>query len=293
MLINTVILFLESALPIFIITALLLIRFTGVYNSQQHNSYLAQLQLNSWLYQGGVLSLVMIYILSYNMADITQLLSGMGAEIIFAVLGLLIYLCCAAMFIKELQQSNNDWKEKQYIKQTLALVIIFIVFSLNGTDFNIYLNVLWAQTAQLESLIMGMVLGAGISISIAILLYFILLYFDEKISFNISRYILLLFAVGQLNKATSLLEQVDLLPNGRIVWNSQNILSEDSEFGHFFTALLGYEATPSLMQLSLYVISLLVPIILARVLARKNSHNYQRNNRQNVLLSTTRNEGDL
>jgi len=291
MLINTVILFLESALPIFIITALLLIRFTGVYNSQQHNSYLAQLQLNSWLYQGGVLSLVMIYILSYNMADITQLLSGMGAEIIFAVLGLLIYLCCAAMFIKELQQSNNDWKEKQYIKQTLALVIIFIVFSLNGTDFNIYLNVLWAQTAQLESLIMGMVLGAGISISIAILLYFILLYFDERISFNISRYILLLFAVGQLNKATSLLEQVDLLPNGRIVWNSQNILSEDSEFGHFFTALLGYEATPSLMQLSLYVISLLVPIILARVLARKN--NYQRNNRQNVLLSTTRNEGDL
>jgi len=291
MLINTVILFLESALPIFIITALLLIRFTGVYNSQQHNSYLAQLQLNSWLYQGGVLSLVMIYILSYNMADITQLLSGMGAEIIFAVLGLLIYLCCAAMFIKELQQSNNDWKEKQYIKQTLALVIIFIVFSLNGTDFNIYLNVLWAQTAQLESLIMGMVLGAGISISIAILLYFILLYFDEKISFNISRYILLLFAVGQLNKATSLLEQVDLLPNGRIVWNSQNILSEDSEFGHFFTALLGYEATPSLMQLSLYVISLLVPIILARVLAKKN--NYQRNNRQNVLLSTTRNEGDL
>lgn len=291
MLINTVILFLESALPIFIITTLLLIRFTGVNNSQQHNSYLAQLQLNSWLYQGGVLSLVMIYILSYNMADITQLLSGMGAEIIFAVLGLLIYFCCAAMFIKELQQSNNDWKEKQYIKQTLALVIIFIVFSLNGTDFNIYLNVLWAQTAQLESLIMGMVLGAGISISIAILLYFILLYFDEKISFNISRYILLLFAAGQLNKATSLLEQVDLLPNGRIVWNSQNILSEDSEFGHFFTALLGYEATPSLMQLSLYVISLLVPIILARVLAKKN--NYQRNNRQNVLLSTTRNEGDL
>ena len=291
MLINTVILFLESALPIFIITTLLLIRFTGVNNSQQHNSYLAQLQLNSWLYQGGVLSLVMIYILSYNMADITQLLSGMGAEIIFAVLGLLIYLCCAAMFIKELQQSNNDWKEKQYIKQTLALVIIFIVFSLNGTDFNIYLNVLWAQTTQLESLIMGMVLGAGISISIAILLYFILLYFDERISFNISRYILLLFAVGQLNKATSLLEQVDLLPNGRIVWNSQNILSEDSEFGHFFTALLGYEATPSLMQLSLYVISLLVPIILARVLARKN--NYQRKNRQNVLLSTTRNEGDL
>jgi len=112
MLINTVILFLESALPIFIITTLLLIRFTGVNNSQQHNSYLAQLQLNSWLYQGGVLSLVMIYILSYNMADITQLLSGMGAEIIFAVLGLLIYLCCAAMFIKELQQRNNDWKEK-------------------------------------------------------------------------------------------------------------------------------------------------------------------------------------
>ncbi|PCH95301.1 MAG: hypothetical protein COB83_09170 [Gammaproteobacteria bacterium] len=293
MLINSVILFLQDALPVFLITALLLLRFIGLTNQQGLTSYLGQLRHKKWLYQAIIFALVMIFILTKNMAVITQKFSGMGAEVIFSVAELVVYLCCTVIFIVDMKNSNNNWPNNQRLKEKLALVILFMVLSLNGTHFNIYLNGFWAQTEQLESLVIGMILGAGICISIAILLYFTLQYCDENICVNTSRYILLFFAVGQLIQATSLLEQVDLLPNGQIVWNSQQLLSENSELGYLLTALFGYEATPSTMQLALYSIALLIPIIIARFLAKKNRRYYLRDNNQDVLLSTARKKGDL
>jgi len=71
---------------------------------------------------------------------------------------------------------------------------------------------------------------------------------------------LFLFASGQLNQALNLLLQIDFLPSFESVWDSNFILNENSELGYFFTALFGYEATPSLLHVSVYLSALGIPL---------------------------------
>ena len=63
-----------------------------------------------------------------------------------------------------------------------------------------------------------------------------------------------------------LLEQVDILSSSKILWNSNGFLAENSELGQLFSVLFGYDATPSIIQLSLYFMALLLPLFIIRII---------------------------
>ena len=63
--------------------------------------------------------------------------------------------------------------------------------------------------------------------------------------------------------ATQLLIQADWLPSELPIWNSNKLLSEQSIIGQLASANFGYEATPTLIQLYFYLVSLsLIPLTL-------------------------------
>lgn len=253
MLINTILLFLQSALPIFIIIPLLLLRFT--ITQKVKFSYGNVILMNS-------LAIFLLLLLSQNMEKISQLFDGKGTEIVFSFGFSIIYLCSALLFILN---------SKQYfigVKKTLALVVILLVFSLNGSHFMLYLSSYSTQSLPLlsgfESLFIGIVLAVGICTSFAILLYFLLRYCDANIQSNTSCYFLLFFALGQLMQSIVLLQQVDVLPMSNSLWNSTGFIAENSELGQLFNVLFGYETTPSLMQFIIYFIALVIPIFISK-----------------------------
>jgi high-affinity iron transporter len=70
--------------------------------------------------------------------------------------------------------------------------------------------------------------------------------------------LLCLIGAGMVMQATLLLEQVDWLPSAQPLWDSSALVSEQSVTGELLYAVFGYEATPSAVQIGLYVGSLLL-----------------------------------
>lgn len=248
MLINTVLLFLQNALPIFIITTLLLLRF----------SYKSVNNINiKWL----ILSLIFVtmsaFILSNFLENISQAVDGRGVELFLSFGFLLVYLSSIGLFVLNNRQGNT------FIKATLAFIIFYVISCLNGAHFIVYLTNYWVKTQQVESMLIGVILGGGISLSISILFYFLLKYTDKIIHSSTSNYFLLFFAIGQLMHAIVLLQQVDLLPSSQPIWDSGKYIVEDSGLGQLLTVLFGYETTPSPLQLITYAVAFITPVIIS------------------------------
>jgi len=247
MLINTVLLFLQNALPIFIITTLLLHSFS----SKTINN------LNvKWLVFGFMLTLFSAFLLSESLEEISISIDGKGAELFFFFALLVVYFTCFVLFIL------NNKPVDTLVKKQISFIAFFTVSCLNGADFIIYLTNYWASAQQMESMLIGIILGGGICLSIAILFYFLLKYINQNIHLKMFNYFLLLFATGQLMKAIVLLQQVDNLPSSSIVWDSSHLISENSELGQLLMVLFGYEATPSNIQLITYIIAFSIPVVM-------------------------------
>tara|TARA_R110002050_G_scaffold162493_3_gene292399 strand:+ start:467 stop:1246 length:780 start_codon:yes stop_codon:yes gene_type:complete len=246
MLINTVILFLQNALPIFVITTLLLISFS--------TKELALINIK-WFISGVIFTAVTTFILSKNLENISQTYDGMGAELFLSFGYLLIYVFSTFLFL---------FNDKQYTKQ-LGFLVFYIITSINGSHFIIYLANYWTQAQQVESMFIGIILGGGICLSISILLYFLLKSADRNFYFQTSKYFLLLFSLGQLMHAIVLLQQVDILSSSQALWDSSRFLTEDSEVGQLLTVLFGYESTPSLLQVIIYIIAFSLPVMISKL----------------------------
>ena len=249
MLINTVLLFLHSALPLFIIISLLLLRFTAMSEFKVSSKYLLIVL---------ALAIFLVFLFNLNMEKISQLFDATGTELVFSFGFILIYFCSALIFVFDNKESYLN------TKLYLALAVFLLVFTLNGSHFILYLFSYWAQSLQFESLFIGIILGVGICVSFAILLYFLLRYGDTYIHIKTSCYFLLFFSIGQLMQSIVLLQQVDVLPFSYIVWNSTNLIAENSEFGQLLRVLLGYETTPSLMQLIIYLAAFIIPVFISK-----------------------------
>lgn len=248
MLINTVILFLQNALPIFVLTTILFMTLLPFKENK--------ITLN-WLICVLALTIIFTIVLSNNLELISKKHNGTGLELLLSFTYILVYVVSIVMFLA----IKINWNKH------LALLLFFAVTSINGAHFIIYLTNYWSQTVQLDSMIVGIVLGGGICLSISILLFFALNSANIHLNSHASRHFLLLFSVGQLMHAFALLQQVDLLPSSQPVWDSSKIMQEQSEIGQLFTVLFGYESSPSALQCIIYIIAFLGPVIFRQLIS--------------------------
>jgi len=270
MLINTIILFLQDALPIFIVFALLLLRTTYFLTENDCNSK-AIIKHSIWLMSfvaSSLIAIFLVFILIMNMSDIGESFSYTGLELLFSAGYILVYLSIVGLIINDISNHSNtiSYHKNNYLSLVLSFVLLTFIITLNGANFVIYFTSYWAQADQFESLSVGVILGSGICISIAILFYFILFYFNDNIYPYTSLGFLLLFGSGQLIKVSHLLEQVDILASSEILWNSNYFLAENSEIGQLFSVLFGYDATPSMIQLSIYFMAIVLPFLIIKII---------------------------
>lgn len=242
MLINTVILFLRDALPIFII-AVLLLGLSSKYNSD-----------NKWLFGGITLGTIASLLLTNSIGFVAHSFDSTGLERFFSMLYVLIYL----MILWHVWLVLMAKKPSHCL--ITALVIIALVLALNGANFLVYITGYWSQSGAVQPLLLGVVLGSGICISIGVLLYFLLAFSEQNLSPYTSVMLIVLYAGGQLMQASKLLLQIDVFPEGELLWDTNQMIKESSELGHFLTALFGYDATPTLSQLLMYLVAVIVPL---------------------------------
>jgi high-affinity iron transporter len=252
MLINTVILFLRDALPLFIILALLISLFEE------------KIRLRAWLPFALILGATLALILLANINWVSELFDGTGHETLTALLISISYVMVISLVILA---TNN---EISIYKLTVLLIISGALSVItNGTDFLIFITGFWLNTDNATSLSLGIILGSGICFSISVLIYFLMHSLKERFSEKIIKAILVLYSAGQLGKITILLAQADLLPASSIAWNSDVFISDSKELGHLLSSLIGYESSPTYLHVGIYLLAIIIPCIF---LLKQNSN---------------------
>ena len=103
----------------------------------------------------------------------------------------------------------------------------------------------------------GSIIGACIGFSIGVLVYYLLLALPLRHAPVLSIIVLAMIAAGLSSQATRLLIQADWMSSSGALWDTSHLLSEQSLLGQLAYALVGYEASPSAVEATIYVGSLL------------------------------------
>lgn len=257
MLINTVILFLRDALPVFVVMAILL-------------SLLQQQSIKAnWVYISGLLGMLLSFALLMATDVIAHAIDDTGREWFYASLYFGCY-CLVLMLLSHLAVGNiiNFSARSKTITRYSAITLVAVIIMLNGANFLIYFTGFWHKNNASNVLSTGVVLGVGICTSIAILLYFMMEAVQHYYRL-IRETLLVFFSAGLLMQSTNLLLQIDELPIGNILWDSNNIVLENSEVGYLLTVFFGYDATPTLIQLLLYATAIVAAFTI--IFIRSNS----------------------
>ncbi|MEW6996083.1 hypothetical protein AADZ86_00020 [Colwelliaceae bacterium BS250] len=246
MLINTVILFLKNALPVFIFCSLLL----SILRNVNVGKY--------WLVKSLIVGCLCSVLFTWLVPTISNIAQGMGYEIFTSLVlmtNFMLFLVILSMLASNANSATLTCETRSTIKPlqklALQLAIALLVMS-NGSHFSIYLSGHWSTAETGQTIVTGMLLGFGICSSFAILLYFAIDLFSRFYQQRIALTLLILFSAGQFLQIVQLLNQVDLLPETQVLFNSEYLVANSSELGYMFNSLVGYEATPTLMQLGFY-----------------------------------------
>jgi high-affinity iron transporter len=223
-------------------------------------------QRNAWIVGGiaaGLLGAITVALL----ADvIMNLANGVGQEIfnasilLAAVVMLGWHNIWMARHSRELvaQMKQVGTAVKGGGKPMYALGIVVAVAVLReGSEVVLFLYGQAAGGLGLSMIASGGVVGLIIGGAVGFALYFGLLRIPTHYLFRVTGWMILLLAAGMASQAAKFLSQADLLPSWGRAWDSSALLADDSMTGRLLHTLMGYDANPLGIQLTVYLITLL------------------------------------
>jgi high-affinity iron transporter len=134
----------------------------------------------------------------------------------------------------------------------LASVVFFAVLR-EGVETALFLFAIGESSTPLATGI-GAVVGLAISISLGVAIYMGSRRLNLRQFFTATGLLLIVFAAGLLAHAVHEFQEAGILPETvEHLWNTNGIVSEDSHFGKFLTALFGYNGDPSALEVGVWI----------------------------------------
>jgi high-affinity iron transporter len=266
MLINSLLLFIEETLPIFILYAYIC-AWHSFFDASQKALQLETKQvkpLPNWVFAlkqdhhffyfcSIVLGLLCSAILTHFRPWLGMTLEGIGYEIL--LIGISLSLTAGVIFG---QTTNND-----IVRKLLFSLSLFLLVLPHASDFTVFFTSI-GQTQLYASVYVGISVGLGICISISYLLFFVFVNIERSLPLKLA---IALFLAGQLSNIVTVLQQIDVLSSSLPLWNTNNLIADRNEYGQFFHVLIGYDATPTLIYLAVFGAS---TILIFTLLMRTN-----------------------
>jgi len=204
---------------------------------------------------------------SLGINTVSDWFDGMGQEVFSAAMQFLIYLLLAAFTLAVFGRSKNR-RPPVALMPLLMTVIVALAVTREGFEVLVYLYGFADVLPQVVSALTGAAIGASIGISIGALLYYMVVCLDQGRSLAAGLGLLALVGAGLLLQAVSLLIQADWLPSQLPLWDTSGWLSETSVTGQLLYVLIGYEATPTAIQVGFYLGGLSVLLVPALLTGR-------------------------
>jgi high-affinity iron transporter len=221
-----------------------------------------------WIAGGVLIGLLGSAVVASGMERISNVADGMGQElfnvaILIVAVGMLawhnIWMAShgreLAMQIKNTAREVNDGGKER----SVILVVIALAVLREGSETVLFLyGVATSGDNGLRDTLLGGSLGLASGGVIAGLLYLGLLRIPVSRFFAATGVLVLLLASSMASQAARLLVQADMLPSlGAPLWDTSQVLAQNTVLGTILHGLVGYESQPAGMQVLTYVVVLL------------------------------------
>ena len=204
-----------------------------------------------------------LYAISFDV--VSQWLDGFGQEVINASIQIGIYICLL-LFNTFIYITKHSHQMTKYLPWVMTIGVSLAI-TREVSEIFLYLSGFFPDESLILPVITGSILGAGIGLSLGILVYYVFIHIPNRTSLYAGYFLLLLVAGGMISQATRLLIQIDWLPAQEILWDISGWLDESSVTGRLLFTLIGYEATPTLIEIQCYIAAVL-GILLATAISQ-------------------------
>ncbi len=192
-----------------------------------------------------------------------------GQEVISAGLQLSIYFfICLLIPLQWLKTIPF----KNHIRFLMSAIVCLALVREGSELYVFYSGFIQTDGVMFRAITSGFV-GVSVGLSVGVLVYYALVYRESSKVNTIHAFVLMLVAAGMVVQATQLLMQVDWVSSGEPLWDSSWLISESSVIGQVVYAIFGYEATPSVAEVSAYGLSLMGMILVSLLIIQSyNKH---------------------
>ncbi|HAJ70760.1 MAG TPA: iron permease, partial [Methylophilaceae bacterium] len=206
--------------------------------------------------------------------------SGVGQELfnagilLFAVAMLAWHNIWMSVHGAELASHARDVgaKIRTGISETsILLVIVGLAVLREGSETVLFLyGVVASGGSSTVSMLIGGLAGMLIAILLGYGIYAGLLRVPIRWFFSATSLLVMLLAAGMASQAAKFLIQGDLIPSlGDQLWDTSNIVSEQSIWGMLLHNLVGYDARPSGIQVLFYVAVIVIISLGMKLVSQK------------------------
>jgi high-affinity iron transporter len=223
-----------------------------------------------WVLVALITGLLGAAIYGFNIEAVSAWFDDVGQEVVNAGLQICIYMMLVAVAVLAVRRIRRRPFSESLLVALMACSLAFAVVR-EGSEIMIYLFGFVQIRDQLAPVLLGSIIGAGIGVSVGAVFYYALLNIGRRASIVTGGILLALVAAGMASQATLLLIQADWLPAQYPLWDSSWLVSEQSVTGQLLYALMEYEATPTALQIGVYLGALALLVFGAAIFGGKRS----------------------
>jgi high-affinity iron transporter len=224
---------------------------------------------NSWLLGGIVAGVIGSILVALFTGKIAELAEGVGQELFNAII---LSLAAAMLAWHNIWMSRHGMQMARNARQlgadvtsgnremsALALVVGLAILR-EGSETALFLyGMLSGGEETLTTVLSGGAIGLLLGTAAGYGLYAGILRIPARHFFAATSALILLLAAAMASQAARFLVQADVLPSlATPLWNSTWLLDNHSMMGRVLHTLIGYEAMPSGIQVTFYVITLIL-----------------------------------
>ena len=246
MLLDAIIIVLQESLEAGILISLLL----AIGNRWRHPL--------SWFYWGLAGGLGGSVLYAINLRHISEWFDYVGQEVLNASIQYAIYVC---ILILLWHLSTGRWRKSHSLLTTMSLIIVFAMVR-EGSEIIVFYSGIIFSNGQLTTGLTSAFIGLTLGCSAGALCYYAVMAIAQNRAIGVQFLLLSVIAAGMVGQATQLLIQADWLPQGGPLWDTSQILPENSIPGQLAYAIVGYEATPTGVEVIFYCTALLSTLLL-------------------------------
>ena len=210
-----------------------------------------------WVFFALVLGVAGAVLYGYLFGPISELFSGVGQEVGNAGL----QLCILLLIVVNVFQISRRMQDTRGSSTRLALLMTLIVVLAivrEGSEVFVYISGFWGVTEFVSAVAVGSVIGTCIGFSVGVLVYYLLLAQPIRHAPVTSVVVLAMIGAGMASQAVRLLSQADWISTSGALWDTSHLLAEQSLLGQLAYALVGYEASPSGLEVAVHLGSFLL-----------------------------------